>query len=73
MSDEWIGIVNSTKPAYQKGFDDLTIRSRPLLSILQKQGTSSGTAPAWKIAGRCSTANRTSRCTPTVRWSISRR
>jgi hypothetical protein len=38
MSDEWIGVVNSTKPAYQKGFDDLTVRSRPLLSILQKNG-----------------------------------
>src|SRR4051812_45840310 len=53
MSDEWIGIVNSTKPAYQKGFDDLTIRSRPLLSILQKQGTikrnCSGVENRWQV------------------------
>lgn len=53
MSDEWIGIVNTTKPAYEKGADDLTVRSRPFFSILQKNGAikrnCSGFENRWQV------------------------
>lgn len=38
MSDEWIGVINTTKPAYMKGASDLTIRKRLFLSMLKKKG-----------------------------------
>lgn len=38
MSDEWIGVINTTKPAYMKGASDLTIRKRLFLAMLKKKG-----------------------------------
>lgn len=38
MSDEWIGVINTTKPAYMKGASDLTIRRRLFLSMLKRKG-----------------------------------
>ena len=53
MADEWIGIVNSTRPKYMKGASDLTIRKRLLLAMLQKRGrietNHSGTEVRWQV------------------------
>lgn len=38
MADEWIGIVNTTKPKYMKGASDLTLRSRLLLALFKRKG-----------------------------------
>ncbi|NLX55058.1 MAG: phage major capsid protein [Planctomycetaceae bacterium] len=38
MSDEWVGIANSTRPKYMKGASDLTIRRRYLLARLRQLG-----------------------------------
>ncbi len=38
MSNEWIGIVNTTAPKYLKGASDLTIRKRLLLAMLERRG-----------------------------------
>lgn len=38
MSDEWIGVINTTKPAYMKGASDLTIRKRLFLAMLKRKG-----------------------------------
>lgn len=38
MADEWVGIVNSTKPKYMKGASDLTLRSRLLLALFKRKG-----------------------------------
>lgn len=38
MSDEWIGIIHSTRPRYMKGASDLTLRQRLLLAMLKKKG-----------------------------------
>ena len=38
MSDEWVGIANSTRPKYMKGASDLTIRGRYLLARLRQKG-----------------------------------
>ena len=38
MSDEWVGIANTTKPKFMKGASDLTIRSRYLLARLRQLG-----------------------------------
>ena len=38
MSDEWIGIINTTKPNYMKGASDLTIRKRLFLAMLRRKG-----------------------------------
>lgn len=38
MSDEWIGVINTTTPKYMKGASDMTIRKRLFLSKLKKGG-----------------------------------
>ncbi len=38
MSDEWIGVINSTKPKYMKGASDMTIRRRLFLAMLRRKG-----------------------------------
>lgn len=38
MSDEWIGVINTTKPAYMKGASDLTQRKRLLFAMLKRKG-----------------------------------
>lgn len=38
MSNEWVGIVNSTAPKYLKGAENLTMRNRLILRLLQKKG-----------------------------------
>lgn len=35
---EWIGVIQSTAPKYMKGAQDLTMRNRLLLAMLQKKG-----------------------------------
>jgi len=53
MSDEWIGVINTTKPAYMKGASDLTIRRRLFLSMLKKKGrityNNSGYEFRWQV------------------------
>ncbi len=53
MSDEWIGVINTTKPAYMKGASDLTIRRRLFLSMLRKRGrityNNSGYEFRWQV------------------------
>lgn len=53
MSDEWIGIINSTKPEYMKGASDLTVRKRLFLSMLKKKGrityNHSGYETRWQL------------------------
>ena len=38
MSDEWIGVVHTTKPKYEKGASDMTVRGRYLLAMAKKKG-----------------------------------
>lgn len=38
MSDEWIGVINTTKPAYMKGASDMTVRKRLFFSMLKRKG-----------------------------------
>ena len=53
MADDWIGIIETTKPDYMKGASDKTIRSRLLLSMLQKRGRMkmgcSGNECRWQV------------------------
>ena len=53
MSDEWIGVINSTKPYYMKGASDLTIRRRLFLAMLRKKGrityNNSGYENRWQV------------------------
>jgi hypothetical protein len=53
MSDEWIGVIHSTRAKYMKGASDLTIRKRLLLSMLKKRGrilyNQSGDELKWQV------------------------
>jgi hypothetical protein len=53
MSDEWIGVINTTKPQYMKGASDLTIRKRLFFSMLKKKGrityNNSGYEFRWQV------------------------
>jgi len=53
MSDEWIGIVHSTRPKFMKGASDLTIRSRYFLAKLKQKGrieyNNSGDECKWQV------------------------
>lgn len=53
MSDEWIGIIHTTRPKYMKGASDLTVRKRLLLSMLKKRGriiyNQSGDECKWQV------------------------
>jgi len=53
MADEWIGIVNTTRPRYMKGASDLTLRSRLLLAMLRSKGrierNASGDVCKWQV------------------------
>lgn len=53
MSDEWIGVINTTKPNYMKGASDLTIRRRLFLAMLRKKGrityNNSGYEARWQV------------------------
>jgi hypothetical protein len=39
MSDEWTGVVKAVAPKYLKGAEDLTIRRRLVLAMLEKRGS----------------------------------
>lgn len=53
MSDEWIGIIHSTKPNYMKGASDMTIRRRLFLAMLRRKGrityNHSGYENRWQV------------------------
>ena len=53
MSDEWIGVINTTKPAYMKGASDMTIRRRLFLAMLKRKGritfNNSGYEMRWQV------------------------
>lgn len=53
MSDEWVGIANSTRPKYMKGASDLTIRRRYLLARYRQLGrllyNQSGEECRWQV------------------------
>lgn len=53
MADEWIGIIETTKPDYMKGASDKTIRGRLLLAMLKKRGrlkmNNSGNECRWQV------------------------
>lgn len=53
MSDEWIGVINTTKPQYMKGASDMTIRRRLFLAMLKKKGrityNNSGYEFRWQV------------------------
>ncbi|SFH97016.1 phage major capsid protein [Planctomicrobium piriforme] len=53
MSQEWIGVINTTRPRFIKGFVDETIRSRLLLSMLRAKGriemNCSGETCKWQV------------------------
>lgn len=53
MSDEWIGVINTTKPQYMKGASDMTIRKRLFLAMLKKKGrityNNSGYEFRWQV------------------------
>lgn len=53
MSLDWIGIINTTRPRFNKGASDLTIRHRIFLASLAKKGrierNCSGTENRWQI------------------------
>lgn len=53
MSDEWIGVINATKPAYMKGASDMTIRRRLFLAMLKRKGrityNNSGYEFRWQV------------------------
>ena len=38
MSEEWIGVIHTTRPRYTKGASDLTLRSRLLLQLMRRKG-----------------------------------
>lgn len=38
MADTWVGVVNSTKPKYMKGYEDLCLRNRLRLAMLKRRG-----------------------------------
>lgn len=53
MSNEWIGVIQTTAPKYLKGATDNTIRKRLQLAMLRKKGRitegHSGTEVKWQI------------------------
>ena len=53
MSDEWVGIANTTRPKYMKGASDLTLRSRYLLARYRQKGrilyNQSGDECQWQL------------------------
>lgn len=53
MADEWIGVINTTRPKYLKGASDLTLRKRLLLAMLKKRGriqyNCSGDEMKWQV------------------------
>jgi len=53
MSDEWIGVINTTKPQYVKGASDSTIRRRLFFSMLKRKGrityNNSGYEVRWQV------------------------
>lgn len=53
MSDEWIGVINTTTPKYMKGASDMTIRKRLFLAMLQRKGrityNNSGYEMRWQV------------------------
>lgn len=53
MSDEWVGIIHTTRPKYMKGASDLTLRKRLLLQMLRKKGrierNASGDECKWQV------------------------
>ena len=38
MADTWVGVVNTTRPKYMKGYEDMTLRSRLWLAMLKRRG-----------------------------------
>lgn len=53
MSDEWIGIIHSTRPKYMKGASDMTIRKRLFFAMLRSKGrityNNSGDEFKWQL------------------------
>src|SRR5262245_46499465 len=53
MSDEWIGVIHTTKPQYMKGASDLTMRKRLRLAMLRKRGrftyNNAGDEVKWQV------------------------
>jgi hypothetical protein len=53
MSDEWIGVINTTTPKYMKGASDLTIRKRLFFAMLKRKGrftfNNSGYEMRWQV------------------------
>jgi hypothetical protein len=53
MSDEWIGVIHSTRPKYMKGASDMTLRKRLFFAMLRKEGrityNNSGDEFKWQV------------------------
>ena len=53
MSDEWIGVINTTMPKYMKGASDMTIRKRLFFAMLKRKGrftyNNSGYEMRWQV------------------------
>ncbi len=53
MSDTWVGVVNSVRPKYVRGFADMTIRKRLRLAMLKRRGrmemNQSGDKCIWRL------------------------
>jgi hypothetical protein len=52
-TDNWIGLIHSTRPKYAKGASDMTVRARLRLSMLRKRGrimlNQSGEHCVWQV------------------------
>lgn len=53
MANEWVGVIQANAPLFVKGYEDLTIRNRYILSLLKQRGrleySQSGYECNWQV------------------------